>query len=327
MLSLNLVFLIKNPNSNSYTNTTSNNTAISLSGHTGCIYTLKFSPDGAVCASGSLDNTILLWRVSSVRCEHLSSLHGHQNAVVELHWLQDAERIVSCSPDHTIRVWDIQKSKELKMMKEHEAFVNTCCPIQQGAPLIVSGADDGCLKIWDLRNKSSSQTIWTHHPVTAVSSASNIEIVYSGGIDNVIKMWDLRKGEVVQTLFGHTDIITGLRISPDATHLLSNSMDNTLRIWDIRPYAIKNRSEAVLKGHLHTTEKNLLKCDWSYDGTRVSAGSGDCQVYIWDVALKKVVHKLPGHMGSVNEVVFHPHEPIIGSCSSDKHIIIGKATN
>ena len=31
-----------------------------------------------------------------------------------------------------------------------------------------------------------------------------------------------------------------------------------------------------------------------------------------------------GHAGSVNEVVFHPKEPIVGSCSSDKNIYLGE---
>jgi len=301
--------------------------AMVLSGHESCVYTLKFSPDGTVCASGSHDKTILLWRVFSARCENFSMLRGHLHAVVELHWTQDGERIVSCSPDNTIRAWDANTGRQLKCMKEHEAFVNTCYPLQKGAPLLVSGADDGCIKIWDLRAKRSSQTIWAYHPVTAVSSSHTTDVIYSGGIDNNIKAWDLRKNEVVLNFSGHTDTITGLCISPDAAHLLSNSMDNTLRIWDLRSYAVKTRSVGVLTGHLHTSEKTLLKCDWSHDSKHVSAGSGDCKVHIWDVKTKKVIESLSGHLGSVNEVAFHPSMPIIGSCSSDKQIILGNITN
>lgn len=36
------------------------------------------------------------------------------------------------------------------------------------------------------------------------------------------------------------------------------------------------------------------------------------------------VLQLPGHKGSVNEAVFHPKEPIIGSASSDKNIYLGE---
>ena len=57
-----------------------------------------------------------------------------------------------------------------------------------------------------------------------------------------------------------------------------------------------------LAGHRHTMEKMLLRCAWSPDGKRVTGGSGDSFVYIWDVATTKLEYKLPGHKGSVNEV-------------------------
>lgn len=33
-------------------------------------------------------------------------------------------------------------------------------------------------------------------------------------------------------------------------------------------------------------------------------------VYIWDTTSRRILYKLPGHAGSVNEVVFHPEEPV-----------------
>jgi len=58
------------------------------------------------------------------------------------------------------------------------------------------------------------------------------------------------------------------------------------------------------------TMQNLLRVAWSSDGGQVSAGSGDRFVYIWDTTSRRILYKLPGHAGSVNEVDFHPFEPI-----------------
>lgn len=65
-----------------------------------------------------------------------------------------------------------------------------------------------------------------------------------------------------------------------------------------------------LQGHTHNYEKNLLKCCWSSDGNYVSAGSADRFVYIWNANDGRILYKLSGHLGSVNEVAFHPKEPI-----------------
>ena len=33
-------------------------------------------------------------------------------------------------------------------------------------------------------------------------------------------------------------------------------------------------------------------------------------VYVWDAVTQRLEYKLPGHLGSVNDVHFHPKEPI-----------------
>lgn len=54
----------------------------------------------------------------------------------------------------------------------------------------------------------------------------------------------------------------------------------------------------------------MLRVSWSPDGDRIAAGSADKFVYVWETSTKKILYKLPGHLGSVNEVEFHPNEPI-----------------
>ena len=116
------------------------------------------------------------------------------------------------------------------------------------------GALDSCLPVsWD---------------AVGLSSLSGLQ-VYSAGLDNNITVWDLRKGAESVTLKGHSDSITGLALDPDGTHLLSNAADNSLRVWDLRPYAPANRCEKIFTGHQHNYEKNLLRCSWSSDGSKV----------------------------------------------------------
>lgn len=47
-------------------------------------------------------------------------------------------------------------------------------------------------------------------------------------------------------------------------------------------------------------------------------------MYIWDTTSRRIIYKLPGHNGSVNDIDFHPNEPIVVSCSSDKQIYLGE---
>ncbi len=80
------------------------------------------------------------------------------------------------------------------------------------------------VQLWDLRAKRSAHTMSEEYQILAVAFGEAGDQIYTGGIENVIKVWDLRKVEVAMTLKGHTDTITGLRVSPDGNHLLSNAM-------------------------------------------------------------------------------------------------------
>jgi WD40 repeat protein len=61
---------------------------------------------------------------------------------------------------------------------------------------------------------------------------------------------------------------------------------------------------------------------------QVTAGSADRMVYVWEVASRKLLYKLPGHSGSVNEAVFHPKEPIVASAGSDaRHMLFGQGAD
>lgn len=99
-------------------------------------------------------------------------------------------------------------------------------------------------------------------------------------------------------------------------------MDNTIRCWDVKPYASGDRCTKYFLGAQHSYEKGLLRCSWSPTGTQVAAGSADNFVYVWDASTRRIAYKLPGHQGSVNEVDFHPTQPIICSCGNDRQIFV-----
>jgi len=251
--------------------------------------------------------------------------NGHRNAILELHFTQDGDRIITCSADSTVRAWDAQTGEAMRNIKCSE-IVNSCCPQRFNSDILVCGLDNGCLTIWDLRVNGPVQTIQGQYPVTAVVFAQEDNAVYSGGVDNCIKACDLRNKRILYTLYGHTDTITGLKVSPNGGYLLSNSMDNSLNLWDLQRQLDKKRLVKTFTGHSHNNEKDLPKCDWSPDGLEVAVGSGDHLIYVWDVASRQLTYKLPGHTGAVLEVVFHPTEPLIGSCSVDKNIFLGELT-
>lgn len=295
-----------------------------LTGHDGEIFTTKFHPTGAAISSAGEDRSIYLWSTRG-ECENYAILKAaHSNAILQLEYSSNGSRLFSCSADKTVIMWDSATGFRLKKLRNHQSHVNAISAAPGDPNLLVSVGDDRYVNVWDLRKRRCVHSFQEKYPLTAVAFNKQNDQVFVGGIENTINVWDLKRGGAFYSMFGHTDTITGLSVSPDGHHILSNSMDNTLKSWDIRPFAPGIRLEKTFTGHQHNFEKNLLRCSWSPNGNMVTAGSSDRMVYVWNYNSTELMYKLPGHRGSVNEVVFSPKEPLVLSCSSDKQMYLGE---
>jgi Prp8 binding protein len=255
-------------------------------------------------------STAVLWRTYG-QCENYGNLTGHKGAVLDIRWSRDSSVVFSASADMMLASWDLETGLRIRRHVGHEEVINCLDVTRRGQEMLVSGSDDGYIGIWDPRQKAAVDFLETEFPVTAVALAEAGTEIYSGGIDNDIKVWDVRKKAVAYSMLGHADTITSLEVSPDSQYLLSNSHDSTVRTWDIRPFAPADRHVKTYDGAPTGLEKNLIRASWDPKGEKIAAGSGDRSVVVWEVRSGKLLYKLPGHKGTVNDVRFSPSdEPI-----------------
>lgn len=252
----------------------------------------------------------MLWRTYGT-CENYGQLTGHKSAILSLHWSRSSDHIFSASADTTLCSWDLETGTRIRRHEGHTEIVNDLTASPRGEEILLSGSDDGCVGIWDPRVKRAVDFIETEFPITAVAVAEAGNEIYTGGIDQDVKVWDIRKKAVAYAMTGHTDTITSLEVSPDSQSLLSYAHDGLARTWDIRPFAPSDRSMKTYAGAPVGMERNLVRASWDSKGERVGVGSGDGSVCVWEVRSGKLVYKLPGHRGTVNDVRFAPgEEPI-----------------
>jgi Prp8 binding protein len=297
-----------------------------LEGHDGEIYCGKFAPDGRSFISAGFDRHIMYWDVFGECTNYHQIPHAHKGAILDLQFGQEGETIFTAASDQTVGMFDYITGTRIKRMKGHGGIVNSVHPARRGEPLVASASDDNTIKIWDTRRKGPIDDLRCKYQMTAVSFNDTSDQVICAGIDNIVKIYDRRAQKVQTEMKGHNDTVTSMSLSNCGSFILTNSMDNSLRVWDIRPFVTKDRMTKMFIGHKHNFEKNLLKCAWSPDDQKVTCGSADRFVYVWDVQSRSLQYKLPGHIGSVNEVQFYPDvkDPIVASCASDKTIYLGE---
>jgi hypothetical protein len=76
-----------------------------LHGHTDSVQSVVWSPNGKILASGSEDNSIRLWEVTT-RQPLGAPLTGHTDTIWSVAWSPDGKTLASGSKDKTIRWWD-----------------------------------------------------------------------------------------------------------------------------------------------------------------------------------------------------------------------------
>ncbi|KAG1958348.1 glutamate-rich WD repeat-containing protein 1 [Pimephales promelas] len=123
---------------------------------------------------------------------------SHSKSVEDLQWSPtEATVFASCSVDQSIRIWDLRAppNSMLSANEAHSSDVNVIS-WNRTEPFILSGGDDGLLKVWDLRQFKSGHPVasFKQHsaPVTSVQwSPVDSSVFAASGADDVISQWDL----------------------------------------------------------------------------------------------------------------------------------------
>jgi len=177
----------------------------SFTGHTSEGWALDWSRvEAGLLASGDCARNIHVWRpgeggqwaVSPQPCT------SHTNSVEDIRWSPNERNVLaSCSVDKTIKIWDVRaepsKACMLTQGAAHSSDVNVI-DWNRNDPFLVSGGDDGALKVWDLRQfgglSCEPVAVFRHHggPVTSVEwHHSDSTVVASSGEDHQVALWDL----------------------------------------------------------------------------------------------------------------------------------------
>lgn len=174
----------------------------SFSGHMTEGFALDWSPTVAGrLVSGDCKKNIHVWEPqeggTSWKIDQ-RPFSSHSQSVEDLQWSPtEATVFASCSVDQSIRIWDIRAppNSMLSTSAAHSSDINVIS-WNRSEPFLLSGGDDGLLKVWDLRQFKTGRPVanFKQHsaPITSVEwSPTDSSVFAASGADDVVSQWDL----------------------------------------------------------------------------------------------------------------------------------------
>lgn len=265
---------------------------------------LTFAPDGTLW---SVEEPAVLrhWNAQSGEQLGLSDLQ-----IPETLWSfsGDARFLVSASNDLTL--WDVSSGQILTKIT-HDSWVDAMA-LHPDAMFLVTGHDDGVVRLWDLSAQQRQYTLRHHQkPISAAAFNSDGSKLAIASEDKTITLWDTKTGKLLGQLQGHTDRIPALAWHPSGQWLVSVGWDTTARVWDTAAL-----QPAIL---LNTHGGQVTALAFSADGKLLACADSNLAVHVWDFDTKKTLHVLKGPQSDIRTLAFSKDYSLL-ACNGDRLI-------
>ena len=227
----------------------------SFTGHTGNVLAVAFLPDSKSFISSGIDKKVLLWNVATENSRAISNV---QTIVQDIAVKPDGSMIAAATKEGKLLVWNQRNgvfNDPDMFYEEARNPVSAVCFSKDGS-VLVSGDQQGNVKIWDTDTKNLIQTLRGHVAlIEDVQYNPDDSQLASVGRDGTIQIWETAH------LFDQPIVIKdsegwvySVAFSPDGKSFLTGSTG--------RLVARPTRSADMVVNMCSLIERNFSKIEW-----------------------------------------------------------------
>ncbi len=297
-----------------------------LTGHTGRVHSVAFSPDGSTLASGCDQGTgpdgalvsggrrVRLWNVATRAC--IATLAGPQGAASSVAFSPDGTILASGNSSDPVHLWRLGGRFRRSMTTLPGDTGVMSVAFSPEGDVLATGNYDKTVRLWSLATRTCVGTLtghagWVH---SVAFGPQDGDVLATGG-DHTVRLWDTRTGRCAAVLAGHGGSVRAVAYNPDGTVLASGSVDGTVWLWDTGRLRDADTRDCV--GIMAGDAGPVFCVAFSPDGTALASGGADGVIRLWDLASRTCTGTLTGHQGPVAALAFSPDGSTLASGSHD----------
>jgi WD40 repeat protein len=199
--------------------------------HTSAVYSVD-QIDNDTMVSGSYDNTIQIWKISTG--ETLKTINVTRSPNVVRVFSIEYQQII-CGKDgssNNLQIYNYETGLLVRTISGHSKDVNSIEMLTD--QFMASGGGDNKVIIWDLSSYSIKHNLTGHNSQVFCVKKLSSTLLASGDEIGLIIVWNWLTGEQIFNLTGHTGLLNhnSLDLYDDQT-LISGSLDKTVKLWNI----------------------------------------------------------------------------------------------
>lgn len=308
----------------------------------GIVYSVRFTPDGKLLASGWGDSTIKLWDVATrknVATFVAPKAGGNPNEGILIRsvaFSPDGRIVASANGGSTsggrILLWDVATGNNIATFNKFAdlnrvEFIDIySVAFSPDGKTLASGCGKSIIRLWDVASSKILTTFKadSDDSVYSVTYSPDGKTIASGGRNGTIKLWDVTSGKNTATLTagGSGNPVYSLAFSPDGRTLAAGCNMEGGMLWDVTSgkNTAKFKFDRADSVGLKSRNDMVYSVAFSPDGKTLGLGCDNGLTALWDVTSAKKIAVLRGHTALVRSLAFSPNGDILASGSDDSNV-------